>query len=375
VKNLVVCCDGTWKKSDDKYVSNIEKIARAIDPTPDGDPAQIVYYTAGVGTGATRFERLAGGAFGLGLDAAIIGAYRFLALNYEHEDQVYVFGFSRGAYTARSLVGMIDAVGLLTPDGVVKNSLSTAIWLYRHRPAAGEKPSQEWASTMATFTPGCHHQKNVIVRFLGVFDTVGTLGVPGVSRRRYRFHNVALTSQVVTARHALAIHERRRAFAPAVWTANKDATPDVKQVWFDGVHSDVGGGYDQSALADKALAWMSEEAKRAGLVFVDHRLVLQKEPLTLHNSLTAVYRVLNLLSAAAGSMRPSTRFASRFRKGWRILQRPAGTYCDADVAVGLAPDVYDRLTRAQVDDLPLVNVRWWMDEMDRDRVTLVAGEK
>jgi hypothetical protein len=74
-------------------------------------------------------------------------------------------------------------------------------------------------------------------------------------------------------------------------------------------------------------------------------------------------------------MRPSTRFASRFRKGWRILQRPAGTYCDADVAVGLAPDVYDRLTRAQVDDLPLVNVRWWMDEMDRDRVTLAAGEK
>jgi hypothetical protein len=228
---------------------------------------------------------------------------------------------------------------------------------------------------MASFAPGCHHEKNVIVRFLGVFDTVGTLGVPGVSRKRYQFHNVALTSQVVTARHALAIHERRRSFAPAVWTVNKKATPDVSQVWFDGVHSDVGGGYEKSALADKALLWMTGEAKRAGLVFVDDRLVVQTEPLALHNSLTVMYRVLNVFGAAVSSLKPSTRFASRFRKGWRILQREAGTYCDADVAVDLAPDVYDRLTRAQDSTLPLINVRWWMDEVGRGRVTLAAGEK
>lgn len=378
MKNLVVCCDGTWKKSDDKYVSNIEKIARAIDPTPDERPAQIVYYTAGVGTGATTFERLAGGAFGLGLDAAIIGAYRFLALNYEPEDQVYVFGFSRGAYTARSLVGMIDAVGLLTPDGVVKNSLSEAIWLYRHRAATGEKPSGEWSEKMTAFEPGCHKKKDVIVRFLGVFDTVGTLGVPGLSRQRYRFHNVSLTSQVVSARHALAIHERRRAFSPAVWTTNDAATPDVKQVWFDGVHSDVGGGYKESALADRSLLWMMSEARGAGLIFVDKRItdLVQTTPVRLHKSLTVAYRVLNALSGSLDSLRPSKRFGSRFRRGWRILELQAGTYQDADVAVDLAGEVYARLGAAEHDvPLPLENVRWWIDGVGRERFALAAGAR
>ena len=126
-KNLVVCCDGTWKNSDDRYVSNVEKIARSIAPRGFDGETQIVHYARGVGSTGSWIERIVAGAFGVGLDDAIVDCYRFLALNYEPGDRIFVFGFSRGAYTARSLCGMIAHVGLLTPMGVAEGQLPTAM--------------------------------------------------------------------------------------------------------------------------------------------------------------------------------------------------------------------------------------------------------
>ena len=374
MKNLVVCCDGTWKSADDKDVSNIEKIARAIEPTPADHPIQIVYYAAGVGTGATKIEKLVGGAFGLGLDSAIVGAYRFLSLNYQEGDQIYVFGFSRGAYTARSLVGMIDVIGLLRPDGLAKNKLSQAMPLYRGRPADPNKPSPKWSRDVAEFRTDCYGQSDVIVRFLGVFDTVGTLGVPGVTRRKYQFHNVSLTPQVATARHALAIHERRRSFAPALWTEDKEkkATPDVKQIWFDGVHSDVGGGYKEYELANRSLKWMVAEARAAGLVFADSRLVAKPQEVVLHKTLKGPYLVLNMLSALAGRFTPSV--GTRFQRGWRVLERSAGKGWGADVAVDLTDDVYRRWVVDSGGRLPAAGVRWWIDGVGGHRYQSVAAQ-
>ncbi|SIR85707.1 DUF2235 domain-containing protein [Williamsia sterculiae] len=354
MKNIVICCDGTWKKSDDVNASNIEKIARVVDTRRHDGVDQIVYYNAGVGTGATRFERLAGGAFGLGLDEAIVSCYRFLALNYEVGDHVYVFGFSRGAYTARSLIGMIDRLGLLTPTGVARNLLPQAIELYRGRLPMVSRPAHfagsgtapdptELEAARAAFRAHCHDSRDVIIRFLGVMDTVGTLGVPGLTNRRYRFHNVDLCTSVVTARHALAIHERRRAFAPAVWTAPPTPpgtaapeTPDVKQVWFDGVHSDVGGGYADCGLSDTVLRWILGEAAVCGLVIDDDLLAIVAPPdgvLVLHDSMTGWYRAANLLGVLTGVFRAAARTGGRFRLGWRVMEVRRGEHDDLAIMI------------------------------------------
>lgn len=367
MKNLIICCDGTWKRADDQYVSNIEKIARAIETTPADGPLQIVFYTSGVGTGATAAERILGGAFGIGLDSAIVSAYRFLALNYEPGDAVYVFGFSRGAYTARSLVGMTKAIGLLTPDGLADNKLRSAISLYRSRPRAGEKPAESFTAAKAEFAESCYRDAEVEIRFLGVFDTVGALGVPGLSRQKYKFHDVSLNDKVDCARHALAIDEQRRTFAPCIWqqVRGEDGTPvntrtDVKQVWFEGVHTDVGGGYDESALSDLVLNWMVGEAQQWGLIVDPGRLAKgqRSAPLIVHDSLTLAYRVMNTLSRVQQRFRRFPKAAIwRFRGDRRLLEASP-----EDWGVAIASGAHRRWSEAADIGRPgAVNVSWWIE--------------
>jgi uncharacterized protein (DUF2235 family) len=366
MKNLIICCDGTWKRADDQYVSNIEKIARAIETTPAGGNMQIVFYTSGVGTGATAAERILGGAFGIGLDAAIVSAYRFLALNYEPGDSVFVFGFSRGAYTARSLVGMTKAIGLLTPDGLADNKLRSAISLYRGRPRPDEEPSPDFRRAKEDFATSCYSDEDVEIRFLGVFDTVGALGVPGLSRQKYKFHDVTLNQRVKCARQALAIDEQRRTFAPCIWqqVRGDEGTPenaltDVKQVWFEGVHTDIGGGYEESALSDLVLNWMVGEAKQCGLVIDSARLAKgqRSSPLVVHNSLTLAYRVMNALSRGQQKFRRFPKAAIwRFRGDRRLLESSA-----EDWGVAIASGAHRRWTdAADMGEPSAVNVSWWI---------------
>jgi T6SS, Phospholipase effector Tle1-like, catalytic domain len=323
VKRLVVCCDGTWNKPDSQNITNVEKFARTVqgDPGATGGDHQLVYYISGVGAGSYAADRLLGGAFGFGLFHNVIACYRFLAQNYEPDDEIFIIGFSRGAYTARSVAGMLARVGLLTRLSLVEERLGTAVRLYQQV----EMLEGAFGESVEEFKHDhCHAAK---VDFLGVFDTVGALGVPGFQRLAPRFHNVQLGSQVRRARHALAIDETRLKFAPTFWEIPEDhpeaSTEDerVKQVWFEGAHSDVGGGYRETGLSDTSLLWMVREAHQAGLVFdaplLNHYVNSGADPIR-HNPLNAMYRVDNLYLRAKGKVRRPAR-PSPFSGGLRRL--------------------------------------------------------
>lgn len=307
-RRLVVCCDGTWNRSDAKNITNVEKIARTIqtDPTATGGIQQLVEYVAGVGVGY-KVDRLLGGWLGAGVFSNVRTGYRFLALNYEPGDEIYLFGFSRGAYTARSIAGMIGNTGLLTRKSLVLGFLGEALDRYQHRPAI---PAGSEFPTAKDFREACCHPDTPIT-FLGVFDTVGALGVPTMLHTDHQFHDVKLGRGVRVARQALAIDELRRSFAPCLWSVPDDSpatveVPDanggtasvtrVKQVWFRGVHTDVGGGYAESGLSDTTLLWMTEQAGECGLVFDRAMLDLfldSGRPATPHSSMKALFRVAN----------------------------------------------------------------------------------
>lgn len=319
MKRIVVCCDGTWNRPENQNVTNIEKIARTIETDAernDGVP-QLVHYVKGVGTGWYWTDRLLGGAFGLGLFGNVTDAYRFLALNYSPGDEIYVFGFSRGAYTARSLVGMIGRVGLLTSEALIDDKLPEAVDRYRKaRPRGGD-----FGSSDEEFKRDhCH---NPMIRFLGVFDTVGALGVPGAIFNRNKFHDVKLSQAVSCARQALAIDERRIKFEPSLWEADGGGADRerVKQVWFEGAHSDVGGGYGETGLSDTALLWMVREANARGLAFNEGLLdyyIGSGSSAVRHQSSNLGYRLLNGLARLRMLLRPNPRF----RSGRRVLNPP-----------------------------------------------------
>ncbi|MCU1645647.1 MAG: Glutathione transferase [Nocardia sp.] len=329
MKRLVVCCDGTWKAESSTTVSNIVKIAQTVS-LADADAAgnhigQRVYYVSGPGARGFTSDRLLGGAFGTGLEANLSAAYWQLALNWEPGDEIYIFGFSRGAFTARSLAGMINRLGILTYTAMIDGKYPDALKIYQTRKAHPDDPDPPaWAE----FRSANCYPDPVTINFLGVFDTVGAMGIPGITARRHRFHDVQLSSIVHCARQALAINERRRAFEPCLWEVPVEIgekyrrTDRVKQVWFEGVHSDIGGGYPDCGLSDITLGWMIREAEAEGLAFDQTRLaVLQRccpdPPKTLHNSLSTGFRVLNFLRVLHNPR--SLRF---YWDSWRRLLEP-----------------------------------------------------
>lgn len=275
-KRLIVCCDGTWNTADQAIAgnpspTNVTKLALSVAPEDSAGARQCVYYHSGVGT--SRRERLSGGVLGVGLSANVFDAYRFLIDNYEHGDWLYLFGFSRGAYTARSLAGLIRNCGILRPGN--DDRIGQAWALYRD---SAEKPDGV-ASTL--FRRAYSYEPRI--RFIGVWDTVGALGIPVLGPRwlrpvvgwlnhRWEFHDTRLSSQVDGAFHALAIDERREVFAPTLWHQRPDASgpepeQELKQVWFTGVHCDIGGGYPDTSLSDITLLWMADRAREYGLQF------------------------------------------------------------------------------------------------------------
>lgn len=268
-KRLVVCCDGTWNTPDEKdqgadTCTNVTKVALAVALQDARGAQQLVFYQKGVGTG--RLQHLSGGVFGLGLSANVLEAYMFLVQNYEPGDELFLFGFSRGAYTARSTAGFIRNSGLLRREQA--NRLRDAYELYRDRSSTTHPRSVEARLFRKTFA------WETRIKFIGVWDTVGALGVPNLPTvpalsARWKFHDVTLSSYVDNAFQALAIDERRKSFQPTLWQQGQPAPADQKleQVWFSGVHSNVGGGYRDSGLSDLALGWMVHKADACGLVF------------------------------------------------------------------------------------------------------------
>ena len=291
-KRIILLLDGTWNDGDfSMYDTNIIRLREIISgslmgttplvPTTskgpqlkpgqriasgrslDGTFENIVFYERGVGTdGSDRFR---GGTFGDGLERSVRRAYKFLSFHYRFGDEIFIFGFSRGAYTARSLVGYIAAAGLLRQEWCTTNIESVA-WKY-YRTAPNDRVPGTWTY----LTPYVHDRAAMSVDCVGLFDTVGALGIPlallrRFNRQRHEFHSVDLASITKVNLHALAIDEPRLPFQASVWRRSKfkDLASITEQVWFAGAHADVGGGYVRSDnraaqygnLDDITLDWM-----------------------------------------------------------------------------------------------------------------------
>lgn len=299
MKRLIVCCDGTWNTPDQEEngiptPTNVYKFYNALDlnPNPDQpDAPQLAYYHPGVGAEGGLLDSVLGGTVGAGIGRHIQSAYHWLGRQYAPGDAIYLLGFSRGAFTARSLGGLL-ARGLLDlREAAPADSwarVKCAYEAYRDGPAGPGAPrwvTGDWPFYLAG--------QPVPVRFIGVWDTVGALGVPDElgalnlfdDPKKWRFHDTELGLHVATARHAMAIDERRSSFTVTRWS-NADRHPDARQLWFPGVHADVGGGYADCALSNGALRWMMEEAAATGLEFrAAARALVQADPCgPLHNS-------------------------------------------------------------------------------------------
>lgn len=308
MKRLAICCDGTWNTPDQKEgglpaPTNVVKLYNAIADTDANGTEQKKYYHPGVGTDPGLLHKLTGGGLGAGLDHNIKSGYRYLAENYQDGDEIYLFGFSRGAYTVRSLAGMIGHCGLLDAAGLDEPKIWRRIEEiftegYRKRGSCGDA-SWRFHQPPAGLT-------KVPIRFLGVWDTVGALGIPDDlallnlldNINDHSFHDTTLGDNIQTARHAVAMDEQRASFQPTLWT--KVDNRDVKQLWFPGVHCDVGGGYAETGLSDAALKWMIEEAQGSNSAAKPQlsfkpALVKQLKPShqgVLHDSLSGVFSLL-----------------------------------------------------------------------------------
>jgi len=302
-KKLIVCADGTWSDEDRASArTNVAKIHRALQTWAVEGVDQWVCYVSGVGT--TSGEALCGGAFGYGLTRNILQGYYFLIDNYQPGDQLYFFGFSRGAYTVRSLAGFIRNSGLLKLE--YKDHVDQAFKLYRSR-SSNTNPNEREA---VEFRHNYSYEPEIV--FIGVWDTVGSLGIPNGSLRLlslllrlfgydWQFHDVKLSRHVRYAYQALSIHERRSTFVPTLWEKQDGADRQVlEQVWFPGTHCDVGGGYNAAGLSDGALYWMIEKAKECGLLFrkdtEQFGFTLAPDPFSrLHNSDSIWFRIIDVI--------------------------------------------------------------------------------
>ncbi len=303
MKNIVICCDGTWNTPDEKdhgvpVPTNVVQLYNAVDERDRQGTAQHRYYHPGVGTNGSWWDKVVGGGTGSGLNRNIMSAYRELCDHYKAEDHIFLFGFSRGAYTVRSLAGLISYAGLLDLSGLVESDVWERVERvfqkgYRNK----TEGRQVWDKLGWTFLNNPDQQ--IPIWFLGVWDTVGALGIPDDmallnlidNLHDYSFHDTALSPSVKSARHAVALDEMRASFQPTLFTTNNE---DVKQVWFPGVHSDVGGGYREAGLSHGALDWMVKEALNCGLVFNDSILVQIKPDYldVLHDSCTNAFSLL-----------------------------------------------------------------------------------
>lgn len=346
MKRLVFCFDGSWNTLDAPYQTNVVITAESVASfTPNG-VAQSIFYDEGVGT--KKGEKFRGGVFGKGIVDNLADGYRFLIFNYQPGDEIYVFGFSRGAYTARSFVGLLSTCGILLPREASR--ATEAVLLYQQRDNSQEfkdramkfrhqysphvcvsDDENTWRIRADPFYEAKPAHR-LQVTYVGVWDTVGSLGVPAryfIARwtnREHRFHDISLSPFVKSARHAIAIDERRKDFAPTLWdnidelnqAAGKhpgDADAPYQQMWFPGVHGSVGGGGQRRGLSDLSLEWVLDGARAAGLVLDagDHSRIFELAPdhrdyLNNQEKIGFFEKALNLVASADRLPGPKTLY-------------------------------------------------------------------
>jgi uncharacterized protein (DUF2235 family) len=275
-KRLAVFLDGTWNVVESN--TNVWRMKSLCAAKGADGVEQLFYYAKGV-------NGFWGGVFGKGLDDLIKGGYEWLVDQYAPGDEIFIFGFSRGAYAARSLSGLITKCGLLQPGGALgvgqlysryQLSEEETIWQLADKPEAATSIEERWL---------LKYSQRVNIKVVGVWDTVGALGVPfghipGVSRSSFGWLHTGLRQPLQNAYHAVAIDEHRRSFSPTLWTVRRSKDPEeakkmapprpiesVEQRWFVGAHANVGGGYNSDLLAQTPLRWMMKKASSHGLAF------------------------------------------------------------------------------------------------------------
>lgn len=301
----IICCDGTWNTWDSKYPTNVRRMAEIVSQTDDNGVRQIVYYDDGVGTHkggvGTTIYNVAAAAFGWGLNDKIRESYKTLCQNFNANDEIYLVGYSRGAYTARSLGGLIRKCGL--SDNCSDEVLKKAMEIYRRQ---DDTPDTEAALQFrAQFStrfvvgdqdiawrnknmPGFNENavSRLRIKFLAVMDTVGALGLPEGGKldflkfwnKKYRFHNTNASSMYENICHVVALNETRTTFPPTMFSnldelngkagaSSDDFQAPYKELWSPGVHGSVGGGGEIVGLSHSVLLLLAHEMERAGLVF------------------------------------------------------------------------------------------------------------
>lgn len=309
MKRIAIFCDGTWNRAEAPEPTNVVRLAQAVKLTADDGRSQQVFYVMGVGNGrgsnalARGLDRFFGSTMGFGLIENIEDAWRALAFCYEPGDALYINGFSRGAYTARSLAGLIRSCGIPPRENL--HRIGEGLARYRSRqpgthPASAE--SYRFRAELSPYTATSQEEWEwrrvhapgmcvvLDIAYLGVWDTVGALGVPGywsvapILNTAYQFHDTELSHSVASARHAVSIDERRRTFPPALWSnldrLNRralglgahdplDGIPvdhlPYREEWFPGDHGSVGGGGDIKGLSAASYGYIAEGAAAAGL--------------------------------------------------------------------------------------------------------------
>jgi uncharacterized protein (DUF2235 family) len=297
MKRIVICADGTWDRPEEDlkkdFPTNVLRVARGVKPVDSRGVEQIVFYDWGVGS---YYEPVKGGAFGNGINKNIQDGYRFIVQNYKPGDDLYFFGFSRGAYTVRSLAGFIYNCGILKREHA--RLIQKAFDLYKDRKIHPE------SGASIKFREKYSVRSEIRVKFVGAWETVGALGIPfrvfGFLNDKHHFHDAKIGPNILHARHALALDELRDDFKPTIWKVRPRM--DLKQVWFAGAHADVGGGYGPDArgrargkfLSDIPLEWMLKEAESFGLRFERHlKESLKPDPSARqHNEYKGFYKML-----------------------------------------------------------------------------------
>jgi len=269
-------------------VTHVQRLRSMVEPSDAEGVEQAVYYDEGIGTEGGPLQRIMDGMTGRGLSRNILDAYAWLIHHYDEDDQIFVYGFSRGAYTVRSLAGMIRKCGILRMEH--QGMLNDAYRFYRDHTRDPYSPAATAFREQYSVTAN--------VYLVGAWDTVGTLGIPltilrRLYARRFAFHDQSLSRRIPYGYQALAIDEHRRHFIPTLWTGAPGPGQTIEQVWFAGSHGDAGGSEKDRQLSDFTLRWMLDRSQAAGLalngVEVDR---VQGDCLgTIHDSRQYIYRL------------------------------------------------------------------------------------
>ena len=378
-KNIVLCSDGTGNSANKGRGTNVWKIFEAVDlighTRNHSLKEQVAFYGDGVGTARFKLFKVISGAIGIGLSRNVKELYTELCRVYAPGDVIYLFGFSRGAFTVRTLAGLIEHCGIIEThrrawsgshngagsqdqepidDIRLQELVDEAYSHFREQfwkrcgkrrraslptNSSAEAACAEFRKKHAVWHPKHAPERIPKIRFIGVWDTVDAVGLPFDELATainkvwpYKFPDRKLGAHVEKACHALAIDDERRSFHPTLWEETADDKPEendtseprIEQVWFPGVHSNVGGGYPKQGISLVALCWMMRKAKEAGLRFLDNSFQHYWEHMNVDDKLydpragLAIYyrykpRDIAALCRESGDVEPKVHVSALYR--------------------------------------------------------------